>query len=53
VVKVLEDPLVTFTTTPNKVTTYADFMHEIGAVKVKPASWKDMFFPEIHSLPGS
>jgi NitT/TauT family transport system substrate-binding protein len=53
VVKVLEDPLVTFTTTPNKVTTYADFMHEIGAVKVKPASWKDMFFPEVHSLPGS
>jgi NitT/TauT family transport system substrate-binding protein len=53
VVKVLEDPLVTFTTTPNKVTTYADFMHQIGGIKVKPASWKDMFFPEVHSLPGS
>jgi len=53
VVKVLEDPLVQFTTTPHKVTTYANFMHEIGSVKVKPASWKDMFFPEVHGLPGS
>jgi NitT/TauT family transport system substrate-binding protein len=53
VLKILEDPLVKFTTTPSKITTYADFMHEIGAVKVKPASWKDMFFPEVHDLPGS
>lgn len=53
VVKVLEDPLVKFTTTPSKVTTYADFMHRIGTISVKPASWKDMFFPEVHGLPGS
>lgn len=53
VLKVLNDPLVTFTTTPNRITTYAGFMHAIGAVKMKPASWKDMFFPEIHGLPGS
>ncbi|HXZ48894.1 MAG TPA: ABC transporter substrate-binding protein [Usitatibacter sp.] len=53
VVKVLDDPLVKFTTTPSKVTTYADFMYGIGSVKVKPQSWKDMFFPEVHDLPGS
>lgn len=53
VVKVLEDPLVKFTMTPSKVTTYAGFMHEIGSVKLKPASWKDMFFPEVHGLSGS
>jgi NitT/TauT family transport system substrate-binding protein len=51
--KVLEDPLVKFTTTPRKITTYADFMYKIGSIKVKPASWKDMFFPEIHALHGS
>jgi len=28
-------------------------MYKIGSIKVKPASWKDMFFPEIHNLPGS
>ena len=53
IVKILEDPLVKFTTTPSRITTYASFMHEIGSVKVKPDSWKDMFFPEIHDLPGS
>lgn len=53
VLKVLNDPLVTFTMTPHKITTYAEFMQKIGAVKIKPASWKDMFFPEVHDLSGS
>ena len=30
----------------------AEFV-KIGAVKIKPASWKDMFFPEVHNLSGS
>ena len=51
--KVINDPLVTFTTTPNKIETYADFMYKIGAVKIKPQSWKDLFFPEAQALPGS
>ena len=51
--KILQDPLVKFTTTPSKVTAYAAFMHRIGSIKVQPASWKDMFFPEVHNLPGS
>ena len=49
----LDDPQVKFTTTPHRITTYADFMYGIGSIKVKPKSWKDMFFPEIHSLQGS
>lgn len=53
VLKVLNDPLVTFTTTPSRIGTYADFMHKIGSLKLKPRSWKDMFFPEAQSLPGS
>jgi NitT/TauT family transport system substrate-binding protein len=32
---------------------YLDFMHRTGALKVKPDSWKDMFFPMAHALPGS
>jgi NitT/TauT family transport system substrate-binding protein len=32
---------------------YADFMFEVGSIKTKPASWKDMFFPEIADLKGS
>jgi len=32
---------------------YAEFMHRIGTLKNLPASWKDLFFPEIHGVPGS
>ena len=49
----LEDPAVTFTTTPENVKKYADFMHDIGSIAERPASWKDVFFPEIHAVPGS
>jgi NitT/TauT family transport system substrate-binding protein len=41
-----------YTLTPQKVGKTADFMYKIGTVKTKPASWKDLFFPEVHSLPG-
>lgn len=51
--KILNDPLVSFTAVPNNVTKYSDFLFKTGAVKVKPDSWKDLFFPEIHALPGS
>ncbi|MGZ5201085.1 MAG: ABC transporter substrate-binding protein [Telluria sp.] len=53
VMKMLNDPEVKFTTTPQNVTKYADFMAKIGSIKVKPASWKDLFFPNVHNLPGS
>lgn len=53
IVDVLSDPHIKFTTTPENVMKYADFMHGIGSIKNRPASWKDMFFPEIHGAPGS
>ena len=49
----LQDPAVKFTTTPENVTKYAHFMHDTGAVRTRAASWKDVFFPEVHALPGS
>jgi NitT/TauT family transport system substrate-binding protein len=53
IVNVLSDPHIKFTTTPENLMKYADFMHAIGSIKNRPASWKDMFFPEIHGAPGS
>ncbi len=53
IVEVLNDPHVKFTTTPENVTKYANFMHEAGSIKNQPASWKDLFFPEIQGAPGS
>ena len=26
---------------------------KIGMIKVKPETWKDMFFPNVHNLSGS
>jgi NitT/TauT family transport system substrate-binding protein len=42
-----------FTKTPSNVGKMIEFMHRVGLVKSKPASWKDLFFPEAHGLPGS
>jgi sulfonate transport system substrate-binding protein len=53
IVEVLNDPHVKFTTTPENVMKYATFMHAVGSLKNQPASWKDLFFPEIHATPGS
>lgn len=51
--KMLNDPEIEFTTTPKNTMKYADFMYRSGMVKVKPASWQEMFFPGAHNLPGS
>jgi NitT/TauT family transport system substrate-binding protein len=51
--EVVDDPAVKFTTTPENVMKYAEFMQRIGTLKTMPASWKDLFFPEIHGAQGS
>jgi NitT/TauT family transport system substrate-binding protein len=53
IVAVLEDPDIEFTTTPENVMKYATFMHEIGSLDHLPASWRDLFFADIHATPGS
>lgn len=53
IVEVLNDPSVKFTTTPENIMKYAEFMHGIGSIQNRPASWKDFFFPETHGSPGS
>ena len=49
----LNDPKNVITMVPQNTFKYAQFMHEIGSLKRKPDSWKDLFFPEVHDLPGS
>jgi NitT/TauT family transport system substrate-binding protein len=42
-----------FTVTPQNVMKFTDFLFQSGVIKEKPASWKDLFFPEIDDLQGS
>jgi NitT/TauT family transport system substrate-binding protein len=49
----LSAPGTSFAMTPQNVMKYVEFMHRIGMVKVKPGSWTDLFFPELHTRPGS
>lgn len=49
----LNNPDVKFTTTPQNVMKYVDFMHRVGLIKAMPASWKDLFFPNAQRLHGS
>ena len=49
----MSDPQVKYTLAPERLLPYAEFMHRIGTLKTKPSSWKDLFFPEVHDLPGS
>ena len=51
--KMVADPDVDYTTTPVNVMKIVNFMHEVGRIKKKPASWRDMFFPEAYGLNGS
>jgi sulfonate transport system substrate-binding protein len=53
IVALMKDPSVKFTTTPENVMKYAEFMHAVGSIKKQPSSWKDLFFPEVHDAPGS
>jgi NitT/TauT family transport system substrate-binding protein len=50
---ILNHPHTEYTTTPKNMMKYATFMKEIGLVKTAPSIWKDLFFPEVHALPGS
>jgi NitT/TauT family transport system substrate-binding protein len=51
--EVLNDPDIRFTTSPENLMTYANFMADVGSIKNRPKAWQDMFFPDIHSVPGN
>lgn len=52
-VAILADRRVHFTLVPQNIVKFADFKAEIGVIDRKPASWQELFFPEIHALAGS
>jgi NitT/TauT family transport system substrate-binding protein len=53
VTAVISGPQVQWTMTPLNTMKFANFMHGVGTLKHLPASWKDLFFPEVHDLNGS
>lgn len=52
-VSILNNPDYKFTNVPQNVMKYADFMLSTGSMKTRPASWKELFFPNVHGTPGS
>jgi NitT/TauT family transport system substrate-binding protein len=43
-VAILNDPATKYTTKPENVLKYANFMHEIGSIRNRPNSLSDLFF---------
>jgi NitT/TauT family transport system substrate-binding protein len=52
-VAVIKQPGAIFSATPQRSMLWAEYMHRIGLIKQKPASWKDFTFPQIHNRQGS
>ena len=53
ILAIMNDPQVRYTLAPERLLPYAQFMHQVGTLKTRPSSWKDMFFPDVHDLAGS
>ena len=53
ILKIVNDPQIEYSLLPKNVMKMVDFMHKSGTIKVKPDSWKDLFFPNMHTLAGS
>jgi len=51
--KILEDPEIKFTVSPERSYVYADKLYDLGVLKNHAASWKDYFFEEAYAQPGS
>lgn len=53
ILKIMNTPGIEYSLTPKNIMPMVEFMYKAGTLKTKPASWKDLFFPNMHSLPGS
>jgi NitT/TauT family transport system substrate-binding protein len=51
--KMIVDPDNVWTTVPQKAMAFATFMHKVGRLKQIPASWQDLFLPNVHGGQGS
>jgi NitT/TauT family transport system substrate-binding protein len=52
-VKIIRDPEIAWTTTPQKIMAFAAFMHRNGSIRVRPERWQDVYVEDIAHLPGS
>ena len=52
-VAILGEPGVVFDVAPVGMQKFATFMAKAGTIKTAPASWKDFFFVEAHTLAGN
>lgn len=43
-VKVIKNPQVQFKVAPQNTLVLGQFLHEVGAIRARPASWRDYFF---------
>ncbi|MBZ9540345.1 ABC transporter substrate-binding protein [Modicisalibacter tunisiensis] len=50
---IITDDAINFSPVPNNTYPLAKFLHDVGAIRHSPASWKDYFFPEAHDWEGS
>ena len=50
---IVTQPGFKYSKSPTTVGAMTEFMHKIGLIKNKPASWKDLFFPEAHGFGGN
>lgn len=53
VLSIIKDPHSRFTIVPLNTIKYADFLFRTGGIKAKAETWKDLYFPELHSESGS
>jgi NitT/TauT family transport system substrate-binding protein len=52
-IEILGDPALRYSLAPSGTMVFAEFMYKVGSIKMKPASWKDLFFEEAHRLSGN
>jgi NitT/TauT family transport system substrate-binding protein len=51
--QLLADPAFAYILTPHATMKWASFMYKVGRIKAAPATWKDLFWPELHDREGS
>jgi NitT/TauT family transport system substrate-binding protein len=52
-VNTLNSPGIEYTLVPRNIVPFVDFSFRAGAIKLKPESWKDLFFPVAYGWQGS
>jgi NitT/TauT family transport system substrate-binding protein len=52
-VKIMNGPGMSFSYTPKNIVKLFNAMYDIGVLKRKPTDWKELFFPDAHTLDGN